>query len=690
MNNTTPAWTDNKHIFAPTPSSSLPPHCTPTYEFLHYISIATGTCIPTPLAFLSVLLGTLSCISWLFAQLPQLYKNYHIKSTSGLSIFFLIEWCAGDVSNLSGAILTQQATWQIIIGGYYTFVDFMLVAQWIWYEKLKHGRPVRMLWRQKGTGLGNHFDNDSSSTLVHSSHGAQSRAASEPALLFRQRFQGDMEEVYMDNTSKRSSTVRDSSPSKPKEIPRHRPREGIFAIPNYGSFQSVVTNVTRLEDATPGTSVMATPCDRNKKRKALYRLKPRKDDLPSPSPRTVLFLTTLVLVLATSASPLPSSPSNIPTSTLTTTTRHISSSTTSLHSLKATLGPLLSWTSTALYLLSRLPQLLKNHSRRSTAGLSISLFIAAFFGNLFYSASMLANPLFWSDYPAHGCNGWVGHEGSDRIAWIKNAAPFFLGAAGVLMLDAAVAGQFWWFGREEREAVLLLSEEEQAGSAAKASIVSTRLDSERTLVSSRDGAITPTTALLKAATTTAAAGAESKPTSLRSEPTHTHRDVSRSRSRKRVEDRAEPVLVVGHPVPISDEIGGVGGYRWSWKEVDGWMRGWKPSYSNIPLLGEGGGMSGYRSGFTTSRPGTGTGWGGGMKRPKSRLQRQVRRDEEQEEGEDVMEGSETQALLAGIAPHVVGEFDGAGIGEAVVDEHEHVEDDDMEIRHGSGGGVMDD
>jgi len=357
------------------------------------------------------------------------------------------------------------------------------------------------------------------------------------------------------------------------------------------------------------------------------------------------------------------------------------------------MGPLLSWTSTALYLLSRLPQLLKNHSRRSTAGLSISLFIAAFFGNLFYSASMLANPLFWSDYPAHGCNGWAGHKGSDRLAWIKNAAPFFLGAAGVLMLDAAVAGQFWWFGREER-----LAEEQDflndnihihAGElAAKASIVSTRLDSERTLVGSRDGATTPTTALLAAAK---AAGG-SKPTSLRSEPIHTiaRRDASRSRSRRR-EGGAEPVLVVGHPVPISDDIGA--GYRWSWKEVDGWMRGWKPSYSNIPALGEGGGMSGYRSGFT-SRPGT-SGWNN--RRPKSRLKHEVRTEEEDEaqhmKGEDVLEGSETQALLAGNdaapQPDVDGGLEDAAVDELPPHDADH-DDDEMEIRHGSGGGVMDD
>ena len=81
---------------------------------------------------------------------------------------------------------------------------------------------------------------------------------------------------------------------------------------------------------------------------------------------------------------------------------------------------------------------------------------------------------------------------------------------------------------------------------------------------------------------------------------------------------------MGKPVPLDDEEGK---FRWSWKEVDGWMRGWKPSYSAVK---------------------------GRFMRPKSRLGREVSSgsdgDDDQDVdvegvGEDVMEGSETQALL---------------------------------------------
>lgn len=123
-------------------------------------------------------------------------------------------------------------------------------------------------------------------------------------------------------------------------------------------------------------------------------------------------------------------------------------------------GRILSWCSTVLYLGSRLPQIYKNAVRRSTAGLSPTLFIAAFFGNLFYSTSLLTNPLAWQSYPQYGLHGWVGPEGSDRTTWVALAAPFWLGAAGVLALDATIGVQFWMFGEGDMENSVLIQDRE--------------------------------------------------------------------------------------------------------------------------------------------------------------------------------------------------------------------------------------
>jgi uncharacterized protein with PQ loop repeat len=104
-------------------SPSLPEQCFPQNEALIRFSAVFHVCVPTNLAAISTVLGCLSILSWLFAQLPQIVKNYKIQSTAGLSIFFLAEWCLGDATNLAGAILTGQATWQIIVASYYLFVD---------------------------------------------------------------------------------------------------------------------------------------------------------------------------------------------------------------------------------------------------------------------------------------------------------------------------------------------------------------------------------------------------------------------------------------------------------------------------------------------------------------------------------------------------------------------------------------
>lgn len=388
-------WLEHDHLIA----NNLPLYCTPTNPFFTWLSSTFNTCIPNPLAFVSTLFGCLSILAWLFAQLPQLYKNYHLQSTSGLSLFFLVEWCIGDISNLAGAILTQQATWQIFIGAYYCFVDSSLVAQYIWYQKLKHGRPIRRFWKRKHT------------------------QAKKP------------DTTQVDNgvvtSGEQAGKVPNGKQDKPK--PKTIPVRGInFRTPNYGSIQSFKERWSAGSSNSPISPRM-------------QRVR-QTDTLPAPSPKTILFIT--LLIALAKASPLPA----------------VDGTAVSLHTLGESddaaqpspstlmqIGTVLSWFSALLYLFSRLPQLIKNHSRRSTAGLSLTLFVAAFFGNFFYSASLVLNPLAWSDYPPYGGDGWASEDGSERLAYILNTLPFFLGSAGVLVMDAAVAVQFWWFKTEPAE-----------------------------------------------------------------------------------------------------------------------------------------------------------------------------------------------------------------------------------------------
>ncbi|KAH7091982.1 PQ loop repeat-domain-containing protein [Paraphoma chrysanthemicola] len=402
-----PPYVSPLRIAAPT----LPASCEPANEFLYRLSATLNTCVPTNLALLSTLLGTCSIISWLFAQLPQIYKNHKLKSTSGLSAFFLTEWLLGDVTNLLGCLFTGQASWQIIIASYYVFVDCCLCAQWVWYEMLHHGRPLRPIWGRWSSGNGG---TNNGSSGMHQVSSTKAPGAS--------------------NASNATIDGKDVAPGTPTSStpPRSSPMNA-FRIPNFA------------RSAAP-ESWQNTPTAGSSPNPQVRRV--AASSSPMPSPRTVLYISLIFAVLSTSTTATPVSPYAAAPQV----TRGLSfHATTSDAAPTATeiAGKVFSWMSTFLYLGSRLPQLYKNQMRKSTAGLSPALFAAAFFGNLFYSTSLLTNPCAWYEFAPGEGHGWVGAEGSDREGWVLRATPFFLGAAGVLLMDAAVGLQFVYFGDNE-------------------------------------------------------------------------------------------------------------------------------------------------------------------------------------------------------------------------------------------------
>ena len=189
------------------------------------------------------------------------------------------------------------------------------------------------------------------------------------------------------------------------------------------------------EDEQSVSSLAATPSGT-----IIHRVGP-SSPMPSPSARNMLLIACLAAIVQASPITNPIQPSPAA----------IAHKPTPLENA----GTVLSWTSTLLYLGSRLPQLFKNWRRKSTAGLSPLLFAAAFCGNLFYSSALLTNPCAWNDFGPYGGGGWAGSEGSDRTHWITAALPFFLGAAGVLGLDASVGVQFVLYGDPDSKVIVV-------------------------------------------------------------------------------------------------------------------------------------------------------------------------------------------------------------------------------------------
>ncbi|KAK9240963.1 PQ loop repeat-domain-containing protein [Lipomyces kononenkoae] len=106
-------------------------------ELVQWIARATGSCMYGEMGAFSYILGYLSLFSWLWAQLPQVIKNYRNHSVEGLSWLFLFNWFLGDATNLIGCLLTQQLPFQTFLAIYYLSIDVILCGQYIYYTNVK-------------------------------------------------------------------------------------------------------------------------------------------------------------------------------------------------------------------------------------------------------------------------------------------------------------------------------------------------------------------------------------------------------------------------------------------------------------------------------------------------------------------------------------------------------------------------
>ncbi|KAI0697888.1 PQ-loop-domain-containing protein [Cytidiella melzeri] len=90
---------------------------------------------------LSGILGWMSIACWIVVYSPQIIENYQLKSGEGLSTLFVYIWLAGDLANLSGAVLAGLLPTIIILAVYYSACDIVLLAQ-IYYYRWSRGRQL--------------------------------------------------------------------------------------------------------------------------------------------------------------------------------------------------------------------------------------------------------------------------------------------------------------------------------------------------------------------------------------------------------------------------------------------------------------------------------------------------------------------------------------------------------------------
>ncbi|KAM4065121.1 PQ loop repeat domain-containing protein [Hirsutella rhossiliensis] len=149
---------------------------------------------------LSGIFGSISLTAWICLLLPQLWANYKAKSADGLSLTFLVVWSLGDVSNLSGAILTNLAPSAVALAVYFCILDVTLISQCLYYNTIN----ARRLAREEGTDTtGTTSENSpllagrrsSSSASADSSRQSAGREAS-PARPSRKTISDDEETSY--------------------------------------------------------------------------------------------------------------------------------------------------------------------------------------------------------------------------------------------------------------------------------------------------------------------------------------------------------------------------------------------------------------------------------------------------------------------------------------------------------------
>ncbi|KAG6994107.1 PQ loop repeat protein [Physcia stellaris] len=381
--------------------------------------------------------SSISIACWIVVFTPQILENFRRHSASGLSLLFIIVWLLGDIFNILGAVLQGVLPTMTILAVYYTFADIVLLGQCFYYRG----------WR-----LSDLLKEDSGAP------GADQEAGEE---------EDDEEDTPL--------LQRRDPPTPPRHLTPADTDRRRLSNSSLSSFHEHLRNIdpARLSPATP----LRPP-------KKASDIPPSHSEIhKQSSPLMALLYNTSALLLVCAAgvlgwwlserstqphyphshphphhTPSPPQPSAL----------HTSKTKTSIH--MDPLGQVFGYLCAALYLASRIPQLLLNHRRKSTEGVSVLFFLFACVGNLTYVLSICAYEptcariahVALSEVGGGGGGGggggvgggWVGDGagGCEKGEWTAEYARYILvntswliGSGGTLVLDLLIFGQFWMY-----------------------------------------------------------------------------------------------------------------------------------------------------------------------------------------------------------------------------------------------------
>ncbi|KAB8234652.1 hypothetical protein ETB97_004120 [Aspergillus alliaceus] len=368
---------------------------------------------------LSGICGSISIACWVVVFSPQIIENFRRGSADGLSLLFLAVWLAGDVFNILGAVFQGVLPTMIILAVYYTLADIVLLGQCFYYRGFTlRDDPSSTPSRAQA------LDAEDQSSIPGK---VSERTALLPAKANGQSYQTDNQE----QTGRGYST---SGPSGQQSFPHHQNQRRHSA----SSFRDILhpsVDGTHLSPVTPFVEPSA------KKTCLTRRLSALQNILFNLS---AIFLVCVAGVLGWYVSPGSSKGED-----------HQDDSEPLTFD---TLGQVFGYLCAALYLGSRLPQILLNYRRKSTDGVSLLFFLFACIGNLTYVLSILAySPACKGDF----AQGRVGQcRPGEAVAlygrYILVNLSWLIGSLGTLFLDLIIFVQFFLYqdnGYEETEGI---------------------------------------------------------------------------------------------------------------------------------------------------------------------------------------------------------------------------------------------
>ncbi|XP_064384142.1 uncharacterized protein LOC135333159 [Halichondria panicea] len=116
-----------------------------------WVHKAFGQCIGNVRQWFAFWIGLSSILCWMMALIPQLVTNCRTgKADEALSVWFLMQWMMGDLTNLLGAVLTGQLFTQIATAVYFLMIDCVIVSQYFYYLIKNQGvQGLRSFFKDK-------------------------------------------------------------------------------------------------------------------------------------------------------------------------------------------------------------------------------------------------------------------------------------------------------------------------------------------------------------------------------------------------------------------------------------------------------------------------------------------------------------------------------------------------------------